>query len=293
MQDRSQADISKRQSMGLHSCSLSFCALFACLQTDARGSVDVERRLNGIESADVLDLTEEKLRKLHRQIDANNDGQVSSSEILGFSARTRHAIAEKSMIALSNELESLKDGSLSLAEHLSDTRRHHEDVSYAELEMRRGMETAKFQAADANVDGTLDRDEMLGLFYPETNSHVLSVEVAQLMREKDKNGDDKITLDELWELDRPNGDVSEASDSERAAFEILDANNDGAVDFAEMWLSESGQHRTNSTIKTMFTLSDTNDDLSITSDEFANARSGFAGSDVQMQLIEWALHSDL
>ena len=79
--------------------------------------------------------------------------------------------------------------------------------------MRHAMETAKFQAADANHDQLLDKAEMASLFFPETSSAVLDVVAQHTMKAKDKDKDGSLSFKEFMETDEDEIDVE--GDDER------------------------------------------------------------------------------
>merc|ERR1712151_973811 len=162
-----------------------------------------------------------------------------------------------------------------------------------ELENRKKVETAKFAAADANGDEFLDKEELSGLFYPETHDAVLSVTVLETMRQKDVGNDGKLTPKEFWEAEDSDGDDGELSDEENMDFAKLDTNNDGTLDLHELRAWDSGKFHTEEAMKKLFEIADKDHDMHVTADELADAREQIASSDAQYHLIEWAEHHEL
>jgi len=237
-------------------------------------------------------LTADQLRRMHAKFDQNGDGKVSLQEIMAFSESMGRAIAGKDMGAILEEVDTNKDGTLGLEEHLKDIHSQADggdEEEMKELERRKGVETAKFTAADANHDGQLDKNELPSLFYPETHEGVLAVTVSETIRQKDANKDGLLSAKEFW----GDGDDSELSDEEKADFAKLDTNGDGSLDATELRHWESGRFHTEDAMKKLFDAADKDSDLHITGDELAEARETIAASDAQYHLIEWAEHHEL
>jgi Ca2+-binding EF-hand superfamily protein len=241
-------------------------------------------------------LTADQLRRIHAKFDGNGDGRVSLHEVMSFSDSVSKAIAGKDIGAILEEIDTSKDGKLSLEEHLSDIHNQADggdEQEMQELEHRKAVEAAKFRAADSNSDGHLDANELPGLFYPETHEGVLDVTVAETMRQKDTNKDGKLNAKEFWESDQMDGDDADLSEEEKADFARLDTNGDGSVDVQELRAWESGRFHTEDAMKKLFEIADKDGDLHITGDELAEARDGISASDAQYHLIEWAEHHEL
>lgn len=241
-------------------------------------------------------LTADQLRRMHGKFDQNGDGKVSLQEVMAFSTSMGKAIAGKDIGAIMEEIDTNKDGSLSLEEHLNDIHNQADggdEAEMKELEHRKGVEGAKFKAADINGDGKLDKTELPGLFYPETHEGVLSVTVAETMRQKDVNKDGKLSPKEFWESDQMDGDDSDLSEEEKADFARLDTDGDGSLNEAELRSWESGRFHTEDAMKKLFDVADKDSDLHVTADELASAKEQIAASDAQYHLIEWAEHHEL
>jgi Ca2+-binding EF-hand superfamily protein len=241
-------------------------------------------------------LSAEQLRSLHAKLDSNGDGKVSLQEVLQYAQAMGKAIANKDIGSIMEELDTSKDGRLTLEEHLADVYNQADggdEEEMKELEQRKQVETAKFAAADTNGDEFLDKDELAGLFYPETHEAVLSVTVAETMRQKDANNDGKLSPKEFWEAEDFEGDDGELSDEEHMDFRKLDINGDGAIDLVEMRAWDSGKFHTEEAMKKLFEIADKDHDMHVTADELADAREQIASSDAQYHLIEWAEHHEL
>merc|ERR1712113_1268810 len=119
---------------------------------------------------------------------------------------------------------------------------------------------------------------------------VLSVTVAETMRQKDLNKDGKLTPREFWEANEADGDEGELSEEENADFAKLDSDGDGMLNIDELALWESGRFHTAEAMKKLIEITDRDNDMHITADELSNAREQIAVSDAQYHLIEWAEH---
>lgn len=242
------------------------------------------------------DLTVEQLRSLHGKMDLDHDGRLSLAEAMSYAAGVGKAIASKDVGTILDEIDTSKDGKLSLEEHLADIQSQADggdEEEMAELKQRIEVETAKFQAADSNKDQVLDSDELTSLFYPETHEDVLSVTVLETLKQKDKDGDGKLTRHEFWEADVSDGDDGQLTEEEDADFRRLDLDGDGLLSATEIRSWESGKFHTEEALKKMIEVADKDNDLHVTAEELTAARSQIALSDAQYHLIEWAEHHEL
>eukprot|EP00913_Durusdinium_trenchii_P028263 g26492.t2 len=210
-------------------------------------------------------ISKEKLRALHAKFDKNHDGKVSLAEVLEFASHMSKAIAGRDVEAILEEIDTNKDGKLSLKEHLDDLHRHadkEDEEEMKELELRKAMEAAKFKAADS------DHDE-------ETNSAVLRVVVGETMKNKDTDGDGRLSFKEFAEAEEDPEEVTLFTlsapvphphlgrmarnvegtkpmeedeklqlEEEMKDFKKLDKNGDGLLDMDELAIWESGLFHT-------------------------------------------------
>lgn len=265
----------------------------AVLTTGQEGeSDDADEREDEIEQ-DAL--STEQMRGMHSKIDKNGDGKVSMSEVMSFSADMRRIIAMKDINTVLEEMDTDKDGRLSLPELLKDMEQWGEgdEEDKHEREARKDIEARKFKIADVNGDGFLDKQELPALFYPETHEGVLEVTTAATLKQKDTNGDGKLSAKEFWEGDAVDSEDLAISEEEQADFKKLDKNGDGSLDLEELKAWESGKFHTEEAMMKLFELADKDNDMHVTADELDAAREQIAGSDAQYHLMEWAEHHEL
>mmetsp|Transcript_466 Transcript_466/g.922 ORF Transcript_466/g.922 Transcript_466/m.922 type:complete len:275 (+) Transcript_466:73-897(+) len=240
-------------------------------------------------------LTVEQLHALHKMFDLDGDGRVSLKEVMQFSHGVNKAIASRDIGAILEEIDTSKDGRLTLEEHLTDIHNQADggdEEEMKELEVRKKVEAAKFKAADVNGDGVLDSEELPALFYPELHDGVLDVTVKETMRQKDRDGDGKLMAKEFWEAD-DEVDDGELTPEEKDDFAKLDHDHDGFLNLAELRAWESGRFHTEEAMRKMIELADKDSDMHITASELAAAREELSISEAQYHLIEWAEHHEL
>jgi Ca2+-binding EF-hand superfamily protein len=238
-------------------------------------------------------LSAEQLKALHHKMDQDGNGKVSMQEILDFTRAMGKRIAFKDIGPIMEEIDTNKDGKLSLEEHLADIHNQAEggdEQEMKEVEERKKTEQAKHAAADTNGDGFVDKEELTGLFYPETQPEVLKVTVAATMRQKDSNADGKLSPHEFWQAEDGGDDLSE---EEKADFQMLDKDGDGALSAAEVEQWESGLFHSTAAMKKLIEIADTDNDMHVTGDELAAAASALAPTDAHFHLLDWAEHPEL
>merc|ERR1719158_297577 len=106
---------------------------------------------------------------------------------------------------------------------------HSPDEDASAKSQRLEVERAKFNEADSDKNGVLDKPEMPGYFYPETNPSVLEVMTKAAMKEKDLNGDGKLSLKEFWGVDLAQGDEN-TKDETTEGQNTQDSGNSGATE---------------------------------------------------------------
>jgi len=242
------------------------------------------------------DLSGDQLKRLHKLMDSDNDGRLSMPEVMQYSQKVGQSIASKDVGTILDEIDTSKDGLLSLEEHLADIQNQADggdEEEMKELRARIEVEKQKFAAADVSQDNHLDTDELTHLFYPETHEGVLTVTVAETMKQKDRDGDGALTPHEFWEADVAESEDGQLTEEENADFAKLDSNRDGKLDINEIRSWESGRYHTEEAMKKLFEIADKDNDMHVTGEELAAAREEIALSDAQYHLIEWAEHHEL
>ncbi|CAK0869212.1 unnamed protein product [Prorocentrum cordatum] len=222
-------------------------------------------------------LSAEQLRGLHAKLDGNGDGKDRlapggpgllpghqqgpgcmpspgpaargrgggrAPHRAGLGARSELAMAARDIEAIMEEIDTSKDGKVSLQDHLDDFHGQgdaSDDEEAHDMEVRKEVEKAKFAAADMDGDQQLDKAELAALFYPEIHDRVLDITVQEALRQKDDtNGDGKLSAMEFWEIDPADGDDGEMLEDEQRDFAKLDSNGDGLISAEEMRHWESG-----------------------------------------------------
>ncbi|CAE7768498.1 RCN3 [Symbiodinium sp. CCMP2592] len=273
---------------------LAVFGLVALLRT-AVGEEDETEEVPDEHDIEEEAMTKEQLRALHAKFDQNGDGKVSLSEVLEFAKHMSKAIAGKDVSAILDEIDTDKDGKLSLQEHLNDLHSQADggdEEELKELERRKAIETEKFLAADEDKDQALNAKEVASLFYPETNPAVLDVVVRDTMKMKDADGDGVLTPKEFWEFGEEDLE-DQLSEEEVSDFKKLDKDGNGVLNLEELKAWESGVFHTEAAMVRLLQIADKDGDMMATADELENAREELASSDAQYHLIEWAEHHEL
>jgi Ca2+-binding EF-hand superfamily protein len=225
------------------------------------------------------EVTREHMEKLYNHIDGDEDGKVNIQEILKFNQIAMKHMAAKEIEAVFHEMESTKDGHLSLEEHMSETFDIHRDVDASESAKIFSHEEAKFKAADLNSDGKLDKTEFVNLVHPHTHPEVHDIHATERMRKTDVNGDGKISSEE-WEEEH----ISEGS------FDQADENKDGIVDKDELKHYESGHLDTKIAMTKLLEDADEDGDKHFTKAEFAKFADKLEAHPAENHIMEWVLN---
>eukprot|EP00441_Pelagodinium_beii_P011030 CAMPEP_0197688332 /NCGR_PEP_ID=MMETSP1338-20131121/105266_1 /TAXON_ID=43686 ORGANISM="Pelagodinium beii, Strain RCC1491" /NCGR_SAMPLE_ID=MMETSP1338 /ASSEMBLY_ACC=CAM_ASM_000754 /LENGTH=190 /DNA_ID=CAMNT_0043270525 /DNA_START=1 /DNA_END=570 /DNA_ORIENTATION=+ len=181
--------------------------------------------------------------------------------------------AEMDMEGGLEKLDINHDGKVSYEELLV----HGDDVLPTAVEHN----SERFNAADANKDGNLTREELNAYWYPETNDAVLTVVTSQDHLTKDVNDDGKLNPREYFETDH-----SEGPDEEDEEFKKYDQNGDGFLDIHELKKLRSGEADTHRAMTELVQIADKNKDGAIAQPELNNAT--VAGTESMHDFLEWA-----
>jgi len=262
--------------------------------------------------ADDLDLEEKdfasmplhKIHLMHKAVDTDGDNKTSLTELLQFSDKMHKDTIKLIAPDLLAMLDHIKDGKLSLDEILQDMLEDSADLSPAEINAWKEVETMKFKVADADGDGFLSGEEVDHMFYPETHGGVLNVSIEALIKKRDHDGDGKLNFTEFWATanetnatDNETNGLHPKNDtemhSEHDTFKKLDKDGDGLLDARELIAWESGRHHTEETLMELLELADVNHDHHLTVEEIEMAKEKIQNLDAGLDLVAWIQHLEL
>jgi len=211
-----------------------------------------------------------EMRSLYRRVDADGDGAMSLQEMLEFSARLE-AKMDASQFSVS-ELDSSKDGKLSLDEVLQDNPDLNDffglqlqaQPQEAEMALRRLV----FSSADQDADGLLSEGE-LDLFFSPSNLHKALSETS--LRKKDKDGNQRLTILEFFT--EPGSEYIVESEEELSrqdiiSFRELDRDSSDDLDVEELQVWESGHFATKAELQQLMAAADADQNGDVSVEEF-------------------------
>jgi len=235
-------------------------------------------------------LTQDHLRKLHGKLDKDKDGKVALHEVLHYAEGARKKIVAKEIAGIFDEIDSTKDGHLSLEEHLSETAEFLEGTD-EEKALQKAHDMAKFKAADMNGDDLLDKHELVSLMHPDTHPEVLDVHTKEEMRKKDTDKDGKLSKSE-WEAGDPAHPDGHDLAKDVDHFENLDEDKDGSISLTELQHWESGKFHTVDAMTKLIKLADKDNDGQLTKEELAQVAEHIVDHDSHHHLSDWVFHAD-
>jgi len=225
----------------------------------------------------------EQLNRIHTKCDQNQDGKASLTELMQFGESVRKRIADKEIDSVMSEIDTNPhDGHASLQEYMDDLEKHQppdEDINAVNqhVEMR-NLELKKFQMADADEDGALNRTELLNMVSPGMSDKIFEVSTLAELQQKDTDGDGVLNEEEFW-AGQPSTD---------GEFQKLDKNSDGAIDLAELKLWASGWYHTQAALEQLFNLADADNDGFLTTAELEDVYTTIDTTDAHFHLLQWA-----
>jgi len=240
-------------------------------------------------------LTQKHLRDLHKKFDANNDGKASLHEIMAFAMEKSKAVKAKEIHGIFDEIDSTKDGHLSLEEHLAEYEAEMEEADGEQRELLKQHEIEKFKAADSDGDDKLDKHELVAFMNPETHPEVFEIHVQHIFKTQDINKDGKIDKDE-WDktVRREHEHHMDENLDHDGEFKNLDENGDGVIDFTEMKHWESGRFHIEHAMKKLFHVGDKDGDKHMTEHEMAMALDDLEEHvDTHSHLTDWVFHEEM
>eukprot|EP00746_Dinoflagellata_sp_MGD_P079022 gnl/MRDRNA2_/MRDRNA2_31568_c0_seq1.p1 gnl/MRDRNA2_/MRDRNA2_31568_c0~~gnl/MRDRNA2_/MRDRNA2_31568_c0_seq1.p1 ORF type:complete len:532 (+),score=146.39 gnl/MRDRNA2_/MRDRNA2_31568_c0_seq1:194-1789(+) len=231
-------------------------------------------------------LTDEELGVLFRSIDEDESGGMSVSELLKFESHLQQEVAEKEVEQNLRDLDSEGNGALSLLDIIG-----HYDPDDSNLSWKH-FEEVKFNAADENGDGVLNKTELPSFFFVETNRKVMDAIATYTLNEADVNQDGRLDLEEI----RTNPRLREmhnrhsANDAEvinQSDIDRHDKNHDGVLDLNELkaWQTEK-MHRKQG-VQNIVDIADANHDGRVTLEELGAAQEELNEKGHLQVLLDW------
>lgn len=241
--------------------------------------------------ADEKVLGKKVLKKIHGKMDADKDGNIALPEMMGFAKRIRSFVAEKEDIyEILSGMDTNKDSKLQLKEFVQDM-----EVGSPEAENA----AQRFKAADRTGDGVLEADEVRFLFFPELHDEVLTLFATASMKQKDKDGDNKLSRIEF--LGPEAGALEEFASKQHSDifahaaedFRHADKDGDEHVNTQELKAWEGGFHREEALMTNFFKAADGDRDGLLSLHEFQAECKRGKHQEIQQQFSEWTSHSEL
>lgn len=261
-------------------------------ESTGRGGEDDE----DVDGNSVAQLTERQVSKILELMDRNNDGIVDGAEASAMRLRMNSVAANKDATELLGQLDANEDGKVSDEELLGGIEAANPDEPADEIAVHIEIQMAKFIAADENGDGSLNITELAGFARPETTEEVLRAVTLHRMKEKDKDHDGELSLEEFWagEDDTRGVGVQDYKD-----FIELDKNNNTKLSLDEVLMWESGffQYHQSFLIATREFFKPSSEaamelEVNLPRSAAAQLVAALPGSDLEYHWAEWAEHLD-
>lgn len=260
-------------------------------EDDEPGGDDEAQEDDGVDS-----FSPEQLQKLHDKMDADNNSKVSLDEIFQFSDKTSKAVAVTNSKTKLQDMDKDKDGKLNVTELLTGIQTA-EGVENDKFAIVAALEREKFKVADGNKDGLLDELEVAAFFHPEIHDGMLEHVAENALNEKDKDGDELLTMHELLaaqdDEDEASSDGGEALDEDYVrTFNNLDKDGSGKLDIKELLEWESGRIHMKEAMQALMEIADTNKDKHVTVEEVVAAQDKDESS-ANYYFMDWIQHYEL
>lgn len=186
----------------------------------------------------------EKLQMILDQMDINFDGFIDENELTAWIKNSFISLSKEESVERFEEIDEDEDGKITWREVLEDygifENEDKDEIALNEPELFSELneDEKRFQAADKNADGVLTQDEFFAFSHPEDHNTMWDLLVSASLKEKDKDGDGRLSLDEyLGELKGHHNEEWAATEKNRFRMDF-DSDNNGYLDREEMlqWL---------------------------------------------------------
>ncbi|UKJ89866.2 hypothetical protein MACJ_003120 [Theileria orientalis] len=162
-----------------------------------------------------------KMLQLFDRIDLNSDGVLSKDELDKYSSKLSKVISNRQ---LANEMATIdrdRDGNVTFNELLAA---FSNEVGEEDASQNKEPLKLRFNLADKNKDGMLSLEELGDLVNPSRNADLLDLELNDVIKAHDEDGDGKISFTEYKKYRTENGEDETQSLSD---FKQFDKNSDG------------------------------------------------------------------
>lgn len=234
-----------------------------------------------------------RLGKIVDRIDSNEDGYVTLDEMRDWIRFTQQRYVSEDVDRQWNQHNVDNGETITwdqyralvygfLDEDLGEDAGDEDTLSYQKMEDR---DRRRWDTADENNDGSLNKLEFKHFLHPEESDHMRDIVISETLDDIDKNGDGLISLEEyIGDMYRGDGDESSEPDwvkAEREAFrDHRDENGDGFMDAEEVkkWIMPADYDHTEAEAKHLIFESDDDGDLKLTKEEILQKYDLFVGS---------------
>jgi len=237
----------------------------------------------------------QKMEALHKKMDIDGDGRLSLKEVIFFNEFTFKDMAAQANME-EDGYDTDKDGKVSFEEMMSvyqadfdkkyGAKKGHEEQQ--KREKQRNKE--RFEAADTNKDGKLDKNEFGHFEHPQASPDVLKALVKARVKRKDQDGDGKLDSKEYF----ADEDMTGYNEEEiKKAFSKKDVDGDGKLSAAELYMQETGELHVSSAFEALMAGADTDKDSHLSLDEFHKHMPLIAESEAAGYIHDWMFHHEI
>jgi len=238
-------------------------------------------------------LNKSKMEAMHKKMDIDGDGRVSLKEVIDFNELIFKDMAAKESANMESQgYDTNKDGKVSFEEIMnifqddSDTSRLSDDDKKVHEEQKRREEQnskERFEAADTNKDGQLDKNEFGHFDHPQASPDVLKALVKARVKRKDLDGDGKLDSKEYFA----------AEGVDKVFFSKIDVDGDGKLSEEELYMQETKENHVLSAFKALLADADTDKDSHLSLDEFHKHMPLTSKLEAAGYIHEWMFHHEI
>uniref|UniRef100_A0A0X3PLL3 Reticulocalbin-3 n=1 Tax=Schistocephalus solidus TaxID=70667 RepID=A0A0X3PLL3_SCHSO len=232
----------------------------------------------------------QKLGEIVEKMDTDADGYVTYNELTAWLKKISNKYIDEDVDRTFEEYKSeFKTDQITFAQHktkLTDDFDDEVDVEGQAPDLLKAIERdqKRFNKADLDGDGKLNRDEFAAFLHPEEFERMREIVVEETIQDLDTNEDGVIDLEEYTNDMWDNSDGSQMPDwvkTERQQFhEVRDKNRDGFLDREEVtdWLFPSDYNHIDSEAKHLIAEADDDKDGKLSKREIVSHYDLFVGS---------------